>query len=150
MLESDVGVMVALTWHEGGRLVNARCQASGATYGPPDTDVAELMVVFGKGNETRLSQLVGVPAAAGGVNANQTASIAHEMPPKSHARTHAALAAGRQRRVVVGFTAASLGSGIQARVVDGAGHDLPLRLGGARQSVMDLRMPSLAATETPS
>src|SRR6266566_2754150 len=107
MLESDVGVMVALTWHEGGRLVNARCQASGATYGPPDTDVAELMVVFGKVNETRLSQLVGVPAAAGGVNANQTASIAHEMP-KSHARTRAALAPGRQRRVVVGFTAASL------------------------------------------
>ena len=48
------------------------------------------------------------------------ASIAHEMPI-SHARTHAALAAGRQRRVVVGFMAASLGSGVQARVVDGRG-----------------------------
>ena len=28
---ASLGLMVALTWHEGGRLVNARCHASGAT-----------------------------------------------------------------------------------------------------------------------
>src|SRR4051812_28495530 len=69
MEESGVGLMVACTSQYGGRFVKARCHASGATYAPPVCECAELMVVSGKAKLARLSQLVGVPAAAGALDA---------------------------------------------------------------------------------
>jgi len=47
MLEPVTGVIVAVTWQDGGRLVKQRCQVSGAQYGPPGEDDAPVMVVFG-------------------------------------------------------------------------------------------------------
>src|SRR4029077_18113809 len=79
------------------------------------------MVVLGKANDSRLSQLVGVPAAAGGAKASQTAGMAQKMR-RSRARKRAVVAV-RQCRVMLGFTSASLNSGI----LGCCGHDLPVR-----------------------
>jgi hypothetical protein len=68
------------------------------------------MVVSGKANVSKLSQLVGVPAAASGANASQAIGIALAKH-NARARERAACRRGGLRRGVLGCTAASRGFG---------------------------------------